>query len=302
MATDIGSVKGEFGAHGLELIELPAVEMDHIQNVSTDDEDAYENKCKTAFNGSPGKGKLPYAVAIGFTDQLAVKNPGVELTRLGVQVGPDQGPVVVPVVANGMRSGDGPATRSLWKDVVDGQGWFVSATFTPDGKSAINLTEADCTPVPFAASTPSDCTKIEVDVSKLAVGSGTLKLQVNVVDRMRGGLSFGGNRICVCTRSWWKDRDTAAQLQTMTHEMGHKVGMVCDGARKLPDKPDTYYKDKGHVGSHCHFGLPVLDSYSNASNPKCIMFGSNATGRPSNFCENCAPAVRKMDLSAGWTV
>jgi hypothetical protein len=131
-----------------------------------------------------------------------------------------------------------------------------------------------------------------------------LTLKVDWVNRMRGGLSFpNGNLICVCTRAWWKTESTADQVQVMIHEMGHKVGMVPDGTGVLPDKPATYYDAKGHVGPHCHEGIPAgqakYDSRADGNASKCVMYG--ATNGKTAFCaKNCAPVIKKVDLTAGW--
>ena len=84
----------------------------------------------------------------------------------------------------------------------------------------------------------------------------------------------------------------------MVHELGHKFGMVTDGTGKKPDKPAKYYTGKGHMGPHCHKGLPVKASYSSDAGA-CVMFG--ATNAPKAFCNHCTPAIRKMDLSTGWS-
>ena len=298
-AASLDSMEGEFSSHGIEIIDLPAVEIDRMANIGTTEEATFKTKCKTAFDGSDGKKKSPYAVAIAFTEHLAVKNPNQTLELPSVTVGPGEDPVDIPVMARGLRAGDGMGTRHLWKDLVAGESWFVSATYVPDGGgSNANIIEASCTALPLGASA---CATVRVDVTGLPVGTGTIRLKVNVVDRMRGGLSFpDGNLICICTKAWWEDIDAAEQNTTATHEMGHKVGMVSDGTGKLPDKVTTLYNGKGHVGNHCHFDLPVQASYAGVSGNKCVMYGAVGTGTTSAFCENCAPAVRKMDLSAGW--
>jgi hypothetical protein len=122
---------------------------------------------------------------------------------------------------------------------------------------------------------------------------------------MRGGLSFGGgNLICVCTVAWWSKESTSGQNETMIHEMGHKVGMVVKGTGKDPDKVATWYDNsKGHVGNHCHNGLPAAQKrYDNKGDGKkatCVMYG--AGNGVSAFCGNCSPAVRKQDVSGGWS-
>src|SRR6185503_10052123 len=243
---DLGSFTSEFAKHGLDVVQLAPAEIDRIQNIGPDQGNDYEQKCKTAFNGSAGKAKMPYAVAIGFTEHLAVKNPNQDLELTDAEVGPGKPVVEIPVMARGLRAGDGLRARSLWKDLVTGEGWFVSATFTPNGGGAArNIAEASCTALPAGS---SDCGDVKVDVTGLPAGKGTIKVKVNVVDRMRAGLSFpGGNLICICTKAWWQDLSAAEQNATAIHEMGHKVGMVADGTGKLPDKVQTYYDAKGHM-------------------------------------------------------
>ena len=298
---DLGTLRGEYSKHGIEMVELPAVEIDRMANIGPAEEDAYKRKCKTAFNGSKGKDKMPYAVAVGFTEHLAVKNPSQVIELTGVPVGPGSTPAEIPVMARGLRSGDGLRARKLWKDLVPGESWFVSATFTPDGGGGgpRNIVEAKCTALPDGS---SSCGTVKVDVADLPAGSGTLRVTVNVVDRMRGGLSFSdGNLICICTKAWWQDQGAGTQSSTAVHEMGHKVGMVADGTGKLPDKVETQYIAKGHLGPHCFFDLGEMDTYAGVSGNKCVMFGAVGSGSPTDFCEKCIPAVRKMDLSTGWT-
>jgi hypothetical protein len=297
---DLGTLKSEYAKHGIELVELPAVEIDRMANIGPAEEDAYKRKCKTAFTGSKGNDKMPYAVAVGFTEHLAVKNPSQVLELTGVVVGPGAAPAQIPVMARGLRSGDGMDARSLWKDLVPGESWFVSATFTPSaGGPARNIAEAKCTALPDGS---SDCGTVKVDVADLPAGTGTLRVTVNVVDRMRGGLSFpDGNLLCICTKAWWQNQGAGVQSSTAVHEMGHKVGMVADGTGKLPDKVETQYTAKGHVGPHCFFDLGERDTYAGVAGNKCVMFGAVGDGSPTDFCEKCTPAVRKMDLSSGWT-
>jgi hypothetical protein len=296
---DLSAFKSEYLKHGMDLVELPAVEMDLIANIGPDEEYSFKQKCKAAFDRSRGKAKAPYAVAIGFTEHLAVKNANQDLELTDVEVGPGKPAVEIPVMARGLREGDGLAPRSLWKDLVPGESWFVSCKFTPDGGgTAQNIAEANCATLPEGS---SDCSTVQVDISKLPAGKGTLKLRVHVVDRMRAGLSFpGGNLICICTKAWWNEVGADMQNSVAVHEMGHKVGMVSNGAGKLPDKVETFYEAKGHVGPHCYFNLGEQTTYSGLTDNQCVMFGAVHSGSPTAFCVKCLPAVRKMDLSAGW--
>jgi hypothetical protein len=141
---------------------------------------------------------------------------------------------------------------------------------------------------------------VRIDVRELPAGRGVITLVVNWVDRMRAGLSFGGNAVCVCSRAWWQDIREAEQNQVLVHEVGHQIGMVANSTGILPDKVSTHYDDaKGHVGDHCHQGIAAgqarYDSDADAAASRCVMYGQT-NGRIA-FCANCAPAVRKVDIS-----
>lgn len=143
-------------------------------------------------------------------------------------------------------------------------------------------------------------TKVTVDVKELPKGVGTIVLKYNCVHTWAAGLEFGGtNIVAVCTKVVWEDRGSLSQNQTLIHEIGHKVHMVSDGTGKKPDKVKTLYTKKGHVGPHCHAGLEVKDNYLGVSGATCVMFGQD--NNHSDFCDNCAPAVKKVDLHKGWT-
>ena len=109
--------------------------------------------------------------------------------------------------------------------------------------------------------------------------------------------------MCVCTKAHWQKSSSSAQNNVTIHEIGHKVGMVSDGSGIKPDQVSSYYWAKGHVGSHCSTGLSAAalltaDYRSYTSSSTCVMFG---TGNGfSNFCVNCAPAVKKADITGGF--
>jgi len=233
-----------------------------------------------------------------FTDHLAVKNPSQSVIKSGVDVGPGKAAVVVPIAGPGLTN-PAVAARSLWKDLVPGEGWFVSASYTPDGGGdAVTIPEAKCSALPAGS---SNCTRVSVDVTALPAGTGTITLVVDWVDRMRGGLSLGsGNAVCICSRAWWQNKNTAAQNQVLVHEVGHQVGMVADGSGSLPDKVATHYdSSKGHVGDHCHHGVAAgqarYDGAADLTASDCVMYG--ATNGKLAFCANCVPTVRKLDIT-----
>ncbi len=298
VANSLLVMTGEFARHNTVFVVLPAVEMDHLPNVSnsTTDQAAFTTKARAAYTGSTAPSKEPYVIAVAYTDHLAVKDSNKDLRKTGVDVGPGKADVVVNVIDQATLQ-----TKRLWNKLVPGEGWFVSCKFLKDGGTAgtddVDIPEADCSLVADSALVPDRASKVKVKVSGLPTERGTLTLKVNWVNRMRGGISLSGNIICVCTRAWWQDISTPDQNQVMVHELGHQLKMVAEGTGKGPDRVSTQYTGKGHVGSHCHDGLPVQPSYSSASG-SCVMFG--ATSHISAFCPNCAPAVVKQDLSAGF--
>lgn len=297
IAGSIADCIGEYARHHLKLVKLASVTMPHLHNVGTDTA-TLEANVATAWNGSQGKAKAPYALGVVFTDHLAVKNPNKTLNYPGQQVGPGKGPIALRIMGAGLTD---PTVeeRPLWRDIVPGEGWFISAWYTPNGGGApIELHEPDV--VPSQATGYS--ARVNVKVSHLPAGTGKITLTVNWVDRMRGGLSFGGSpTVLICTRAWWTDITAAEQNQTLVHELGHQFGMVPEGNGAELDAHADQYTDSGHVGSHCHHGVAAKanygDSASNAAST-CVIFG--ATNGKLKYCSLCAPQVRKVDLTPGW--
>lgn len=305
LATQAGVI-AEFTRLGLEWATMATANITAQPNIGSDAESTtFQNNCKTAFNGSTGAAKKPYSLAAAFTQHLAVKNPNVALVLTNWPVGPAASGGLnapIPVEAAGLRAGDSTVRRrALWRNLVPGESWFVSARYEPDGGgAAVDIPEASLTPTPVNASNPDMCFSVEVDTSALPAGTGTIRLSVNVVDRMRAGLSFsGGNLVCVCLKAWWRDMSADDITRAMIHEIGHQVRMVSDGTGKKPDKVPTHYTARGHVGDHCHNGLALQDSFSAVSTGNiCVMFGTITD--QTEFCPDCSTAVKKMDLTDGW--
>jgi hypothetical protein len=303
-ATSLASVERTYAKHNIRLEKLPAVEMAHLHNLGEGDEQAFLANAKSAYSKSLAVGKQPQVIAIAYTSHLAVKMTDLVVPKPSVTVGPGSSPVEV-VISRYVPSHVFPEFHYLWQGIVPGESWFVSASFLKDGgkpADAIRIPLGKCTPVPDGH--PQKSKIVRVDVSGLPRGTGTIELVVNVVQRMRGGLSFsGGNLICVCTKAWWKNTDAKMQNDVIAHELGHKLGMVSDGTGKLPDKIVSLYDDnKGHRGNHCFYGLSAnqkrYGSSSDLFGSKCVMYGE--TNSKSDFCVNCAPAVLKVDLTDGW--
>ncbi len=295
VASNVSAMTGEFANHDIVMVSAGRQNMVHMPNISTTDSDTFKSNARTAYQAANVSAKEPYVIAIAYTDHLAVKDAGQVVQKTGVTVGPTAAAVTVPIVNAAGNN------KYLWKNIVPGEGWFVSASFQSDaGGAPVAIPAARCTAVASNASVPDMCRAVSVDVTALPAGTGTLTLTVDWVNRMRGGLSFpGGNLVCICTRAWWQTESTADQNQTMIHEVGHHVGMVPDGTGTTTDQTATQYTGSGHVGSHCHNGVPAAASYANATGSTCVMFG--ATNGVNAFCANCTPGVRKNDLTPGWT-
>lgn len=150
-----------------------------------------------------------------------------------------------------------------------------------------------------------------------ASGVINISIEVNIPVGWTNGFSWspGGADLITCAkRTLWEDMPANTQEYTWNHEVGHRYGMVAYGDKagitghaKLPDGPSTLYgenrgvNDKGHAGPHCEKGAvyaPLTGQWTGA--PLCVMFGQNgigATHAPKEYCVECDPIVRKLDLA-----
>lgn len=305
-AQDLSTVDKEFAKHNIKLCKLPSVEMEYMPNIGHDEAVIFLDNASKAFRSSDAIRKNPHVVAIAYTSQLAVKKANHRILETSVVVGPGQAPVHIEI--NGQIPGEKLSKKYyLWQGLKQNEVWFVSARYIKDDGTladVIQIPAKKCIAVPETAESPLVSNVVSVDVSELPKGTGAIELFVNVVDKMRGGLSFySSNLICVCTQAWWTTVDEAVQNQIIVHELGHKIGMVAVGRGDLPDKPQTWYDEaKGHFGNHCFSGLSPnqkrYDSSDDLEKTKCVMYGT--ANQKSEFCINCAPVVRKLDFSNGW--
>lgn len=305
-ASSLALVEQVYAKHQIKLLKLPAVEMAYMPNIGHDDTETFETNARSAYSKSLAVEKQPHAIAIAYTGQLAVKQKNFRV-RKSAAVGPGSAPVLITIAAEPDASGSIPEPYFLWHGLEPGENWFVSARFIKAGGStvdAISIPVEKCTPLASNSAIPQQPNAVRIDVSALPLATGKIYLVVNIVDRMRGGISFsGGNLICVCTKAWWSTFAPKMQNEVIVHELGHKMGMAANGSGKLPDKTVSWYDDaKGHRGNHCFYGLSATqaryDSDADVDGSKCVMYG--ATNDHSDFCVNCAPAVQKVDLSDGW--
>ncbi len=302
VAKNLSTFESEFGRNFMTAKALSSVQMKHMENIDRNDSNTFKSLARTAYNTSTAGAKEPYCVTVGYTDHLAVKNKGA-LRKKNVDFGSGKPKVLINIRGKGLNVAT-VKERPLWKDIVKGDDWFISCKYKLDGGGTWkDIPQKKCVAKQKPRYPKGYCNNVEIDVSSLPAGKGTIRLEVNWVDRMRGGLSFGGGSlVCICTRAWWQDISTTEQNQTLIHEVGHKVGMVADGSGNLPDKVSTHYKDKGHVGNHCYNGnsggLSTYNSADAGRKSVCVMFG--ATNGKTKFCGNCHPVVRKLDISKGW--
>lgn len=308
-ATNIGKFKSAFKECFITMEQLGSEKITHLPNVGTNTGDL-QQLIHDAFIASPANAKAPYALALVYTDHLAVKRDNRSLaTPAAVPVGPGKPAVTIAVKGSGLTN-PAVADRYLWKNLVPGEGWLEDATYHPsDGSASIDVA-AKCIAV------GGDMSKqVKIDVTGLPAGTGIIRIKVNWVDRMRGGLALGSNNVAiVCTRAWWKTKTNDAQVHVMIHEVGHQVQMVPDGTGIRPDKVATHYwggnkaanptkSDKGHVGDHCYNGnadgQARYDASADRDNAICVMYGSTKDANQT-FCANCKPSARKVDISGGW--
>lgn len=306
VANSLSTLKSEYDANHIKIVELPALPIALQENIGTDAESAkLKSNAKTAMSTSANSDKLKYTIGIIYTGHLAVKNSNkTVIKRIDIPPKTTPTPESIKIKGPGLTN---PAVKDkyLWRDIVTGESWFVSCSYLKEGgdptKDRIDIPAAKCTPVEVRSSMSKE---VSIDISALPSGKGTVSLKLNWVDRMRAGLAFRGeNLVAICTRAWWQNRNTASQNEVMIHEIGHKVGMVVKGGPGEPNAVASHYdSSKGHVGNHCYHsnasGLARYDTAAALSNSDCVMYGS--TNGKSAFCSNCKPAIKKVDISAGW--
>lgn len=292
---NVGVMSGEYDRVGVEMVALDERSMPLMKNIdiNTGDLDTLKSNARAAYLASQGPSKEPYAIALVWINMLASMAASQVVTSAVVDVGPG--------IASGRltMTDAGGRRRPLWVN-LDARDWFVSAQFIPAGGGApVNIPKARCTPVPTSGN-PDRFFWVDVEIDWLPAGRGRVRLTVNWVGGSYNGVSLGaGNVICIATSVTWQARDQGEMVQTLTHEFGHQFNMVADGSGTQPDRVSTQYTARDHLGSHCHHGLALMDHFAGQPGD-CVLFGESNDTRSAQYCENCTPAIRKMDLSAGF--
>ncbi|NNF08550.1 MAG: hypothetical protein HKN21_17445, partial [Candidatus Eisenbacteria bacterium] len=205
------------------------------------------------------KGKDPYAFVVGFLEYVAKSKIEWHEYEIDLNTWPQGCLLTVPL-----------DDEYLWYDLNDSEddrnAWFKAGrlkfSYTDkDGNPAVaryGISRADVTPdwQEQEAEGGRDKYKIWIskeDMSDMATRASSGKLNVRaklkLVKSFLGGFSAGGLNVTVnSTKSWWDKRGAERIKKTLIHEVGHKIGMVADGAGLAPDKPDDHYVGQGHKG------------------------------------------------------
>lgn len=316
-ARHLAKLVGEYRGVGIDLARRNPASVDRIPNVNTRvpaELDRLRRSLRDAYVAAHADQAEPHVLAVAYLDQIAVKSRLPE-RRVPAIAGRT---VTVPVLD---RNGD---ELPLWKDVVPGEGWFVSARFErpgPPGRppASVVIPAARCKPSPDRRNEPAYA--VEVDLHGLGPRipdgtQGAVVLNLDVVLAFLGGVSAGdGNLVCIATRGFWKASSHGEQNLTLMHELGHALGMVPEGpppgapivaAQAGYDGLDAHpavYTGHGHRGRHCHAGLALpAGDFTDAQEGACVMFGYRirGSGKGTRFCDDCRSALRKLDLSHGW--
>ncbi len=317
VANNLTIMQQEYNKHSIELEGLSTLQIPMLENIGNDsDKQIFKANVQNAYAASGVNSKDPYCLAISYTGHLAVKNSNQKLATSNARVG-ESIPISLLIKGPGIDPIKDPTikNRPLWNDIITGEDWFVDCHFIESGTNKkTNIPKTKCTPIQNSSKPAGYFDRVDIDVSWLPRTNGDVNLIVNWVDRMRGGVSFGGtNIVAICTKGYWKDVSTKLQNEIMIHEIGHQIGMAVKGGARVnqigkvvnPSKLDSittfYDTTQGHQGNHCHAGIPLGQARYDGRNDKklstCVMYGS--TNGKSSFCAECANALRKVDLKNG---
>ena len=247
--------------------------------VNFDDTDgAVAAAVKTAARAVYNKSKAPYSVLAILVNKNCI--PAWEIQS-------------VPVAFNGTPY-DLALGMPLFHFADPAVAWFSYMTFTPAGAGPIAIAQASVTIV--------NQMTLQIDTSALPHGNGTLDYKVKIVEIEGMGLSLPTeNLVTVATRNLDGTKVPAGTIAAiLTHEVGHKIGMV-PGPQGDPDldQQGSYYDGRGHQGPHCRHPAPLEPDYMAANPvpaPKCTMFGDIRTNT-AKFCVHCHKSVRKLDVT-----
>ena len=291
MASSLSTAICEYAKHYIDLKKIGTESVSFRKNIDVSDSSSFITDVLSQCNKAQYKNYSPYVVNVTYTGHLAVKER-------------KQFKTIIPLSSTSyidyeLRCLSGNGRKYLWMN-IDTQNWFNSCTLKINGNDYY-IPENKLTPL---ATSPNLYSKVRVDISHLSISLpaiAELTLDINTVDRMRAGLSFGGSHtVALCTKAYWKNIADANQNQVLIHELGHQVGMVPNGFSKSKLNKGAYHYAHTHVGDHCYNGCSSAENLKSSlalRKSECVMFG--ATNNKPNFCTDCGRNVKKTDLSEG---
>jgi hypothetical protein len=196
----------------------------------------------------------------------------------------------------------------------NGHDWFVSATLTSHGVGGdvtVNLTAADLTPVDRVG-VPGAKVEVRFTIPPTfpANRDVTFNLTALFVNTTKMGQSMTAPYAGITvqpSRSMFEPVPANKQLSSAVHEFGHAIGMVVDTATRGIEHTQMYDENNGR---HCWTGVagapaPTPGAYHQLpykDTGTCVMYGLIPDAAPNlAFCALCAAALKKLDLSAGFT-
>lgn len=298
-----------FAAQGIDLVFRDVVQIANQNNVwSGDDRATFRNNIRTAC-GDAVAPLRPHVITLAFVRHFAEP---VECTQLKQSFAPGETDKTFALADK-----DDPDTpRLAWMPEQLGGPPFraeTAITFKPTEGANFALGSQSLTLQPSSFLFPHRLNRVrcvlsaadETNTARLA-GGGEVWFRFRYA-KFLGGVAEGGglgnsDLMAVCAQQSWQDTTSLSMANFVTHEMGHKLGLVptgdAHGLCDLDGHPTTYV-GKGHTGPHCHAGLPVRDDYAAIGGGTCVMYGSPVATL--DFCANCSKALRKVNLSGGWT-
>ncbi|WP_454675423.1 type VI secretion system tip protein TssI/VgrG [Achromobacter pestifer] len=301
----------EYARHGIDVLQLPYVQTrgDANSDVWTEEGDARMRQLvQSVYPRSEGARHEPYTIAVCHIDRLVAAWP-ISPLIMRANAGPGVGD------ANMDLLGPDGNPAFLWLGIDPNDDWYLECLFEytdPTGTVKRAVVPKDrITPTPDDPAEPNGCARVRVRLAGLlpTPAAGRIILRVKLMESAAGGVAFlGTNILGVAVRTPWQLATMQYQQETLVHEIGHLLGMTPSGpdwaaanddgelydASKL-DGGRYFYSD---AGNHCHFGLPA--SQANSQNVgACVMFGGDC--QSIRYCASCSDAVRKVDMSNGWT-
>ncbi len=300
-------------------IDFPDQFLGEVNRVSNNQYANIPNKIYAEFS--------PFLLRFVFADHLVNSVGGSWFPLLPVgprPIGPGSAAVDVPVQTRNAPLTDPTADmrKALWigfgrsrgngnQATVPGNHWFISGELVREDRTTVNIPAANCTPVEIdPPNRPGFYGQVRVRVDNLApiATTGTIKLQVIFVNHSVSGVAKKPQTpgaVIQASRSSFRIISEAAQSSAAIHEMGHALGMVANPVDSGVDTPQFRYD---YNGNHCHNGIaPVATPGDYHQNPaflnqaQCVMFGLIPTPPRMNFCNPCSQALKKLDVSAGFS-